>query len=277
MKCSVRTAWITAAIVAAPAFAQMEGPQPPDGPMIGLQRSNDRQEERLLRAFDLNHDGKVTHDEMNRTIGARFAAATNHAPGMALSQFTALHLAEFRQHAANTFRRLDWDGNGRLSLAEYAAPQRVRFMTLDEGGAAAVSCAQKQQPARGTSRRSSYGRSNYSLAGFCFDNDLNRDGTVSRSELDAAVGKRFAAAAGGASFITPAQYTSSEEERFTAANARTFQRLDRDNDGALTIQEFATTPLRLFARLDRNKDRMLTADEIQPRSRYRSDARRLDD
>ena len=57
------------------ALAQMEGPQPPDGPMQGLMRSHGRLADRLLREFDINHDGKVSHDEMNRTIGARFAAA----------------------------------------------------------------------------------------------------------------------------------------------------------------------------------------------------------
>ena len=42
------------------AFAQMEGPPPPDGPMQGLMRGHGREADRFLGTFDLNHDAKVT-------------------------------------------------------------------------------------------------------------------------------------------------------------------------------------------------------------------------
>lgn len=272
MKSTMGAAWVAAAILAVPAFGQMEGPQPPDGPLVGLQRSHDRQDQRLIRNYDLNHDGRVTQDEMNRTLGARFAAATKHTSGMTVEQFIALHQPEFRQHAAEIFRRLDWDGNGKLTLAEYGQAQRVRFISMDDTGAGFVSCAQRQQvPSRDRKTPRGYNRSNYSLAGFCFDNDLNRDGTVTRTELDKAVAGRFSAASGGAGFMTVAQYTASEQEQFVASNNRTFQRLDKDGDGVLTIAEFAATPLRLFARLDRNHDRALSPDELQPRAPSRDD------
>ena len=266
------------------ALAQMEGPQPPDGPMQGLMRGHGRLADRLLREFDLNHDGKIGHDEMNRTIGARFAAATHHAPTMTSEQFVALHQAEFRQHSGEMFRRLDWKGDGRLSLDEYAVPQRARFMMMDKDGTGTVSCARTEQaddrpaakPARdkGNVRRGRTGfgsRGNFGLAGFCFDNDLNKDGKVTRAEFDVAVGKRFALAANGATAMNADQFASDLERRFRDSNARTFKRLDKDGDGKLTLAEFAASALKLFARLDKNSDGVISADEMRPRFRASGD------
>jgi Ca2+-binding EF-hand superfamily protein len=275
---------VTVAAGAGLAVAQMEGPQPPDGPMQGLMRGHARFADRLLQEFDVNHDGKITHDEMNRTIGARFAAATHRAPTMTLDQFVALHQGEFRQHSSEMFRRLDWKGDGRLSADEYAVPQRARFLTMDKDGTGTVSCAPGKQadyrPARkppqdkgnGRRARGEFGsRGNFGLAGFCFDNDLNKDGKVTRAEFDIAVGKRFALAANGAATMSADQFASDLERRFRDSNAKTFKRLDKDGDGKFTLGEFAAGELKLFARLDRNKDGVITADEMRPQFRARSD------
>ena len=275
---------VSIAVGAGLAWAQMEGPQPPDGPMQGLMRSHGRLADRLLHEFDVNHDGKIGHDEMNRTIGARFAAATRHAPTMTPDQFVALHQSEFRQHSAEMFRRLDWKGDGRLSPDEYAVPQRARFMMMDKDGTGTVSCARANQadyrPAREPSqgkgnirhaRSQSGSRGNFGLAGFCFDNDLNKDGKVTRAEFDIAVGKRFALAANGAVAMNVDQFASDLERRFRDSNARTFKRLDKDGDGKLTLAEFAGSELKLFARLDGNKDGVIVADEMRSKFRARGD------
>ena len=60
------------------AFAHMDGPPPPDGPMQGLVHRG-RLADRLLGEFDANKDGKVAKAEFNGAIGARFAAAAHRA------------------------------------------------------------------------------------------------------------------------------------------------------------------------------------------------------
>jgi len=265
------------------AFAQMEGPPPPDGPMQGLAHGHGRMADRLTANFDKNHDGKVTHDEMNRTIYARFAAATHGLPTMTSDQFAGIHAAEARQHVGEMFRRIDWNGDGRLTLEDYAAPQRVRFMTMDKDGTGSVSCAPSgradYQPdswtrdktgdrgGREADRYSS--RGGFGLSRFCAENDLNKDGKVTRAEFDSAVAKRFAAVTGGKGTMNADQYASDEQQRFRDLNARTFKRLDKDGDGKLTLAEFAASELKLFARLDKNKDGAIAADEMRPRFQSR--------
>jgi len=96
-----------------------------DSPMQGLERTAERGAERMVRDFDSNHDGRVTRAEMNNVLGWRFAAATHHSPTMSLEQFVSERTAEFRKSNEAMFHRLDWNGDGKLTLAEYGAAQRV--------------------------------------------------------------------------------------------------------------------------------------------------------
>ena len=255
MKTSLRIALLlgVVSIVASGANAQVAS--------YGDGARSERAVDRLQHDFDNNGDGRVTHDEMNRTIGWRFANATHHAPAMSLDQFIAARADAFRQRNADTFRGLDWNADGRLTLAEFAASQRVRFMSLDRDAAGAVSCA---VTGRGGGWRGG-------LSAFCADNDTNMDGRVTRVELDGAVARRFAQATGGASAMSLGQFQISEQQRFATANARTFRRLDVDEDGALTVREFGDSDLKAFARLDKNGDGVLAADEMHPRTLARAD------
>lgn len=272
------------------AFAHMDGPMPPDGPLQGLVH-RDRLGERLLQEFDTDKDGKITRAEFNGIIAARFSAATHGAKEMTAEQFAAIHMGDFQKHAAGMFRRLDWNGDGKLTLDEFEAPQRAHFQMLDRDGSGTVDCAPMHADFRpdappppdapsgadenrggrqGGWRHGPHGfqrgdRDGYDRASFCFDADASRDGKVTRAEFEQIMVKKFQAATGGAPAMTLAQFTATMAGRYRDTNDRMFQRLDVDDKGKITLAQFAAPELRLFDRLDRNHDGILTADEMAPR------------
>jgi Ca2+-binding EF-hand superfamily protein len=102
----------------------------------------------------------------------------------------------------------------------------------------------------------------------CFSDDLNKDGQVTRAEFDRITQQQFAAAAKGGS-LGAEQFYQLRASQSRAISARVFQRLDKDNDGKLTLQEFAASQERLFSRLDKNNDGVVAADELASSRRSR--------
>jgi Ca2+-binding EF-hand superfamily protein len=258
--------------------------------------------DRLLREFDTNHDGKISKAEFNNVLGTRFAAATHGAQFMTEDQFVAIHEAGFQKHAASMFRRLDWNGDGKLTLDEFVAPQRARFQMMDRDGNGAVSCApvraagfdgapppdaaapppgapQEGGDARGRHRGwrggrgwggfgGGFGRGGGGFGGrarFCDEADVGRDGKVTRAEFDQVMLKQFQAATGGAATMSQAQFIADLSKDYAKMNDRMFKRLDKDGDGKLSLAEYAAPLLKLFQRLDKNNDGVITADEMRPR------------
>jgi len=280
------------------AFAHMDGPTPPDGPMQGLLHRN-KLADRLLGEFDANKDGQITRAEFNNMIGTRFAAATRGGKTMTEDQFIAIHQGEFQQHAAEMFRRADWNGDGKLSLDEFEAPQRAHFQMMDHDGTGTVSCnpvmhadfranpppPDAPPPPAGDDRQHSGwgrfgerghgfghrfgghgfgGRGGFGRAAFCGDADMSRDGKVTRAEFDTIMTKHFQTASGGSPYMTLAQFTADLSVHYREMNDKMFKRLDKDGDGKLTMAEFAAPPLKMFDRLDRNHDGVISADEMRP-------------
>ena len=214
-----------------------------------------------LERFDLNHDGKLTHDELNKAIAAQFSRTTHDAHAMSLDQFVVARSGDANVRIAHVFHRLDWNGDGKLTFDEYAGPQRARFEALDRDGKGAESCApdavQNAAYRPGAPRKSSFGR-----ARFCAENDLNHDGKVTHAEFDGVTAKHFSASASGAKAMTEAQFIADTLARYREIDARVFGYLDRDRDGKLSLAEFAASDQKLFARLDKNGDGVLTREEM---------------
>jgi len=210
-------------------------------------------------ALDLNHDGNITRDEMNRAESARFASAAHGAPTMTAEQFAALYVQQFQQRSDALFRKLDWNGDGKLSLEEYAEPKRARFEAFEDVRGE-ESCANA-----GVFRASFEANSGSQQSGrakFCGDNDLNRDGKVTHAEFDSVSVKQFAARTGGAKFMTQAQFRADTDGRYRSYAMRAFLRLDPNGDGKLSASEFAASDQKLFARLDVNHDGTVSASEL---------------
>jgi Ca2+-binding EF-hand superfamily protein len=279
------------------AFAQMGTPAP-RGPVQGLVHHGFA--DRLFADFDSNHDGKITRAEFDTTLARRFADATHGGKTMTADQFASIHRDDFVKRATAMFRRLNWSGNGQLTLEEFAAPRRVRFQRMDRDGSGTVSCNPVRRadfrnktpdaaPEGGDDDKGGMrdgGRGGDDQGGMrngwrghgwqgghrfgrfaqiC--NEAGTGGTITRAAFDQTTAKNFQQATGGATTMNLQQFVAMGEPRYRAMTDRMFKRLDKANDGKITLAEFTAPQDRMFVIMDRDSNGFITADELNPRGR----------
>lgn len=225
--------------------------------------------QRFLSEYDLNHDGKVARDEFNKATAQRFAEAAGGGKLMTEKQFEAFRTRSLHQHADQSFRRADWNGDGKLSFDEFASPIRASFERADKQSTGTIYCGPKTQNGLAVQqgRRSRGGTRG--VGAFCGRDDLNHDGKVTRAELDQALHQQFANASKGGA-MTKDRFEGMQHSRAETTSGRAFARLDSNHDGKLSLQEFAAYQQRTFDRMDRNHDGTIAADELASRRRNSS-------
>ena len=94
--------------------------------------------------------------------------------------------------------------------------------------------------------------------------DINKDGTVTRAELDQALRDDVATAdADRDGALSPAEFAAFEAARAARKNDDRFKRADWNGDGRVTADELADRPRDTFRMLDRNDDGTVSTDELQ--------------
>ena len=219
---------------------------------------------RFFAQYDLDHDGRITRDEFGKGLSGQFSQNAAGAQTMTETQYVAYRMADLRQRADQSFRRDDWNGDGKLSLDEYLAPERARFESADRDGTGSIRCTSRalDDSSGANGRAADFGsRSGGARAAICRYEDLNHDGVVTRAEFDQAMQQEFASAAKGG-VLNADQFYAIMASHVHESATRTFARLDANQDGKLDLAEFSTSELRYFRRLDRNGDGVVTHDEI---------------
>lgn len=274
MKDSIRYALIAGAIAAAAigvAGAAMQSRSQPAVHQANAARpvphGHGRAGQRFLAEYDLNHDSKVTRDEFGKVTARRFGEATGGAKMMSEKQFEAFRTRGLHYHADQSFRRADWNADGKLSFDEFASPIRASFQRADKQSTGVILCS-RPNAGVGKARAGHRGRRGGSRGAgtFCQRDDLNHDGKVTRGELDQALHRQFAAAGKG-NVLTREQFAGMQHSRAEFTSGRAFQRLDDNHDGKLTLEEFSSTQQKIFARMDKNGDGTITRDEMMSRRR----------
>jgi Ca2+-binding EF-hand superfamily protein len=238
-----------------------------------------RAAEKFLAEFDLKKDGRVTHDEFNRTLAHEFSVATSGGATMTLEQYTGIHAKDLREQASQMFHGMNWKGDGKLSLEEYMTAERSRFEYLDRDGGGVIACRSSRGRSAGgaaprASRTSSSDSSARSFGGargktsICYTDDLNKDGQVTRAEFDKANAQQFNQFAKNGT-MSQEQFFQMLFAQSREISERVFRRLDRDGTGRITLQEWAAPQERLFARLDKDNDGVVTLDELSTSRRGR--------
>ena len=95
--------------------------------------------------------------------------------------------------------------------------------------------------------------------------DADRDGTVTRAEMEAGLKAEFAAADKNHDGRLDEDETRAvNEARWGEGLSTTSTLVDWNQDGYVDFHEFANTARSLFDQLDRNGDGKLTPDELHP-------------
>ena len=114
--------------------------------------------------------------------------------------------------------------------------------------------------------------------------DRNGDGLIMEDDILSAQRERFLRAdRDGSGNLSPEEFTLQRESTprqrgpgGRRGNAQNFMALDRNEDGLLSLEEFADPALRRFDRSDRNRDGRITREEFSeamPSRRRRGDSR----
>ena len=255
---------------------------------------------RMIEMFDQNKDGSVTQDEVNASVAERFAAADADKDGrVTLEEFKAYRLTEMQPMKVRAFQRLDRDGDGKVTRAEFDHISDRMFARLDrdgDGELKAMPVPPRGPEGRGAEARGPegrgpegrgpegkgpegkgregwkmgdgpkgpHGRHGMMMMEMFERFDVNGDGTVTRAEFDEVRGQLFALADTGnaGSFDLQgfdALFASMADPRLV----RMFQRLDTDGDLANTAEENAARTSDLVARMDRNGDGVLTKADFR--------------
>jgi Ca2+-binding EF-hand superfamily protein len=80
---------------------------------------------------DLDHDGKVTRSEFDNAVAKRFAALSGGSGGIAPQALESDITNHVSAASAAIFKRLDTNGDGKITLAEFSAPADQMFARLD--------------------------------------------------------------------------------------------------------------------------------------------------
>ena len=76
----------------------------------------------LAERYDLNQDGEITQEEIDRNRTEWHAEFAGDDDAMALEEFQDLWLRARHRQMVREFQRFDRDGDGRITLEEYQRP-----------------------------------------------------------------------------------------------------------------------------------------------------------
>jgi len=274
-------------------MAHSSGWQMP-GPRGEMGRHGRRGGRQLMERFDVNKDGTLTQEEVDQVVQERFAKADTAGNGSVdLEEFKAFWLTDSREGMVRAFQRLDRDGDGSVTKAEYDGIADRMFSRLDRDGNGTLEmqrggrgqrmsdndgpdgdeAGQRRRHARGDGERGGrrggghFGKRGGGFGGpsVMFDLfDADSDGKITREEFDDVRGQLFASAdTDGSGSFSLEDFSSIWMTINDQRVVRRFQSLDSNGDLAISAEENGARTANLVERLDRNGDGVVTKSDMK--------------
>ncbi|MCK0069436.1 hypothetical protein [Kordiimonas laminariae] len=227
----------------------------------------------MIRDYDLNGDNKVSKEEFAQVRRARFANTDTNgdgtiSPAEYLTEFEVRYESMLKerqlkstQHAFDNFRKTDTNKDYVLTAAEYKVASDEHFYKHDPNHDGRVDQKESNGKHKGLYKKYDTNGDNIVLIGehhavrdTMFKNmDKSGNGVLSRIEY---VGAAEAAAVAA----IPASVKASEKQTKIR-----FKAIDKDENGAMSWEEFEASGIRMFDRLDTNKDGFIADDDPAPK------------
>ncbi|HEX6834774.1 MAG TPA: EF-hand domain-containing protein [Rudaea sp.] len=226
--------------------------------------------EHMLKKYDANGDGKISHDEYIAAATAHFQAIdAQHAGKINAAEIATSPNAAKRieRRAEGLVQHLDTAGNGYITQDEFLAAAKKRFARLDKQGNGQLTLDEL------TPRFGRRGDANGVIAQAAQAHfaklDTNHDGVVTLDEyLAFATADYQALDTAHNGQVTAAEIAASPkaQERAAKIAAGLVKHLDTDGDGVVSQDEFLGAAEKRFARMDKNGDGYIEADEVHGHS-----------
>jgi Ca2+-binding EF-hand superfamily protein len=196
----------------------------------------------FMERFDTDADGKITQSEIDTVVAELYSAAdADTSGGVSLDEFKAAYARELSEMKVRAFQRLDTDGDGSVTKAEFEA-------------------------------RGGRGRQSGMMGRGMKGGGMNGGGMKGQGAGMMGQGQRQGQGQAG----REARQEARQEMRAARqeARAKLFSDADENGDDALSLDEFEAVwvqrsdrrMVRMFQRLDRNGDLSVTKDEVAGRT-----------
>ncbi|MBL6432432.1 MAG: EF-hand domain-containing protein [Alphaproteobacteria bacterium] len=237
--------------------------------MMGGRHGRGQMAMRFMERFDTDADGKITQAEIDATVTEMYATAdADTSGGITLDEFKAAYVREFSDLKVRAFQRLDTDGDGSVSRAEFEA-RGGRMMGGGGRGMHSGMMGQMGQMGQGMMGQGMMGQMGQGRGQGMMGQGMGMNNDDGRGPGMRGDGKRGQNQAGR-------EARQEVREARQAARAALFAEADANSDDALSLDEFEVVwvkrsdrrMVRMFQRLDRDGDLSVTKAEVErPTSR----------
>ncbi len=217
--------------------------------------------------YDTNKDGVITQDEVDAAALERFNSIAGADGTITREEYAAAWAERTQRPRVRAFQRMDRDGDGNVTQAEFDSASERMFMRLDRDGNGELTrpaprTDESAGNTQGQNKRQMRGgghRGGNRVVALMERFDLDKDGKITRAEFDEVRGRSFAGTdADGSGSITLEEFSTMWQDLNGERMVRGFQRLDADGNLSVTQEEYTARSQNFVERNDRNGDGVVT-------------------